>query len=84
MSYHFGRNVEYLDWCIKALGKKISDKSILDRHVLAEIAVNDAKYSLQKLQNRFLKEVHKEVDFASMMEEWHRIFDQVRKAEEML
>jgi hypothetical protein len=82
--YQMGRNVEYLDWCIKTLDRKISDTTRSHRHVLVENAVCDAAYSLQKLHRRVVNDAGKEVDFKSINREWLRIFDQVKMADKML
>ncbi len=82
--YHFGRNVEFLEWYIKQVVRKTSEKTRSHRNVLVEVALSDADYSLRKLHDRVVNQVGKEVNYLTAMRECNRIHEQVKRADNLI
>jgi hypothetical protein len=75
--YLFGRQVEYLQGYIQQFQKRLAATKRGHRHLFAEIALSEAKYSLRKLDNRCFGDSRQ--DYATVDRERRRIFDDVEK-----
>ena len=77
MWYLFGRKVEYLEGYIERFEKRLAATKRGHRHLLAEIALSEAKYSLKKLHKRCSDDSRQ--DYTTVDREWRRIFDGMKK-----
>ena len=68
MWYHFGRHVEYLEGYIERFEKRLAATKRGHRHLFAEIALSEAKYSLRKLDNRCFGDSRQ--DYTTVDREW--------------
>ena len=75
--YLFGRQVEYLQGYIERFEKRLAATKRGHRHLFAEIALSEAKYSLKKLHKRCFDDSRQ--DYTTVDREWRRIFDDVHK-----
>ena len=75
--YLFGRQVEYLQGYIERFEKRLAATKRGHRHLFAEIALSEAKYSLKKLHKRCCNDSRQ--DYITVNREWRRIFDDVKK-----
>ena len=75
--YTFGRHVEYLEGYIERFEKRLAATKRGHRHLFAEIALSEAKYSLKKLDKRCSDGSPQ--DYCTVNREWRRIFEDVKK-----